>query len=64
MKGGDIMVQNISFNARCLSSDTSGNSLWRNPDGTVQVLNANDSIEFIALQSQVLCAKRLKAALE
>ena len=58
------MAQNISFDARCLSSDTSGNSLWRNPDGTVQLLNASDSIEFITLQSQVLCARRLKATLK
>lgn len=48
----------IDFNAKCVGVDPEGSSFWVNPDGTVQILNSNDALEFMAIKRQILQAKR------
>ena len=48
------------FNAKCVNTDESGYSIWINPNGTVQIMNRNDALEFMAIKRQILQAKRFK----
>ena len=48
------------FNAKCVNVDEFGYSIWMNPNGTVQIMNRNDALEFMAIKRQILQAKRFK----
>lgn len=55
-----VLFPYVDFNAKCVGVDPDGSSFWVNPDGTVQILNGSDALEFMAIKRQILQAKRLK----
>lgn len=54
----------ISFDSRRDDADNCGNNTWSDPNRSIHVLDAQDSIEFVEVQFQVQCAHKLKAILE
>lgn len=46
-----VLLPYVDFNAKCVGVV---------PDGTVQILNDSDALEFMAIKRQILQAKRLK----
>ena len=48
------------FNAKYVNVDEFGYSIWMNPNGTVQLMNRDEALEFMAIKRQILQAQRFK----